>query len=898
VRFDRLRLRNFKPHTDTDLRLEDGVTVIHGLNGSGKSSLLEACFFALYGSNALDETLEEAVTTGMDETDVELWFTHAGTEYHVIRELRRYGDSMSTTKCVLEWPEGTIEGATDVRAFVSDDLLRMDNEAFRNCAYIRQGEVNRLINASASDRQKMIDDLLQLGKLEEYRDRAGDARLGVEDVLADRRGGLNKLDEQIAAKEAENLHDRFNALETELAEVDEEIERFEANREEARTSRDEAEAILEEAEEREAELEDLEADIETLEAAIRETKSEREALMERITEAREQIEAKRDRLSELAEAADIDAATPAAVAAAREALDEREKRLREELQERRERVTALSNQSESLAEKAHSRRERAESKRERAAELEAEADDAEVDLEERQERLTELAEEREQLVESFADAPTELGEASAYRESVETELGDLRDEIQETAATLTSARDSVEEAEALLAEGKCPECGQPVEDSPHVDTLADDRERVEELAAELGELNGRKAELEAELDTAESLVEAENRIERLDDSRQMLDERIEELSATAESAREDAAERRSAAEDLAEEAEDAADAAETKAEEAEALRAEVQSREETLEELDERRDRLDRVATALEEIAETESQIERRRDQRESKAELLDERRERLTDRRAERDELREAFDRDRVEAARDQREKAEAYLEQVEAKLDGLGERRDELTGSIGSVKTDIQQLEQLREQREALAETVADLESLHAETEQLEQSYGDLRAELRQQNVESLERMLNETFDLVYGNDAYSHIELDGEYELTVYQKDGTPLAPEQLSGGERALFNLSLRSAIYRLLSEGIEGAAPTPPLILDEPTVFLDSGHISRLVDLVEAMRGYGVRQILIVSHDDELVGAADSLVTVEKNTTTNRSTVTREDAASLGEVATLLGESDD
>jgi exonuclease SbcC len=158
----------------------------------------------------------------------------------------------------------------------------------------------------------------------------------------------------------------------------------------------------------------------------------------------------------------------------------------------------------------------------------------------------------------------------------------------------------------------------------------------------------------------------------------------------------------------------------------------------------------------------------------------------------------------------------------------------------------------------------------------------YGDLRAELRQRNVESLERMLNETFDLVYANDAYARIRLDGNYELSVVQKDGQELAPEQLSGGERALFNLSLRCAIYRLLAEGIDGAAPMPPLILDEPTVFLDSGHVSRLVDLVEEMRTLGVRQSIIVSHDEELVGAADDLVLVEKDPTTNRSTVRRED----------------
>ena len=160
----------------------------------------------------------------------------------------------------------------------------------------------------------------------------------------------------------------------------------------------------------------------------------------------------------------------------------------------------------------------------------------------------------------------------------------------------------------------------------------------------------------------------------------------------------------------------------------------------------------------------------------------------------------------------------------------------------------------------------------------------YADLRADLRQRNVRKLEQLLNETFTLVYQNDSYARIELDGDYNLTVYQKDGEALDPEQLSGGERALFNLSLRCAIYRLLAEGIEGAAPMPPLILDEPTVFLDSGHVSKLVELIESMRQVGVEQIVVVSHDEELVGAADHLVQVEKNPTSNRSQVARRDEA--------------
>jgi exonuclease SbcC len=225
-----------------------------------------------------------------------------------------------------------------------------------------------------------------------------------------------------------------------------------------------------------------------------------------------------------------------------------------------------------------------------------------------------------------------------------------------------------------------------------------------------------------------------------------------------------------------------------------------------------------------------------------------------------------------------------------VAEKLDDLEAERSDLQERVGALRNEIEELEALRERRAALAATVERLDSLYDEAERLQEMYGRLRAELRQRNVETLERMLNETFDLVYQNDSYSHIELDGEYRLTVYQKDGESLEPDQLSGGERALFNLSLRSAIYRLLAEGIEGAAPMPPLILDEPTVFLDSGHVSQLVALIEHMRDLGVEQILVVSHDEELVGAADDLVTVRKDATTNRSSVERVPATEAAALA--------
>ena len=888
MRFERLRLRNFKPYADADLDLRDGVTVIHGLNGSGKSSLLEACFFALYGARALDDTLDEVVTTGADEAEVFLRFVHDGDAYGITRELRRSGDRVSTTTCTLDGPDVTIDGARDVRAFVTE-RLRMDAEAFVNCAYVRQGEVNKLINATPAQRQDTIDDLLQLGTLETYRDRAGRARLGVEDVLSERRGALSKLDAQIEEKESKGLHARLNDLETELTEVDDEIERFEENRDRAEETLADAEAVLSTYEEREAELATLDDDIAELEAAIREAESTREELKTDLVETTDRVEELGSELSAALDATDLDATGAAdldadVIDARRADLDAEEASVREDLRDARKRRTMLSNQAENLEERADELRSRAAEAAERADEAAAAADDAEERAAERAAEVDRIDGEIESLRGRFDDAPVDPGEAAAHRESVQADLDDAKEAVTTARTELSSARDRLAEAESLRAEGKCPECGQPVDGSPHVAAIDDLEERVAELESDLRNARQRREALSERLDAADALADAESEVERLRERRSLVDDRIEDAEEAAAERRAEAESRREDAAEFEAEADGKRDAAETQAEAAAEADERVESLAAELEAIRAAGERLDRVEDLRAERDDADARTDRLRERRAALAERNDERRTFLAEKRERRAELADAIDETRLREAEENKAEAESYLERVGEKLEELRRRRDDVQGAIGSVKGELEALEELRADRQAVAARVADLESLREEVATLESTYTDLRAELRKRNVETLERMLNETFELVYGNDAYARIRLDDEYELTVFQKDGTALEPGQLSGGERALFNLSLRCAIYRLLAEGIEGAAPMPPLILDEPTVFLDSGHVSRLVDLVEEMRSLGVTQILIVSHDETLVGAADDLVTVEKDPTSNRSSVRRRDDA--------------
>ncbi|SEH11358.1 exonuclease SbcC [Natronorubrum sediminis] len=905
MKVDRIRLLNFKCYGDADLELDRGVTVVHGVNGSGKSTLLEGVFFALYGSKALsDRTLDDVITTGEEESEIELWFTHDGRAYHVERHLKLRGDRATTTKCVLETPTESIEGARDVRREVTK-LLRMDAEAFVNCAYVRQGEVNKLIHASPSDRQDMIDDLLQLGALEEYRERASDARLGVKTVLDGQREVLENVRQQVEEKEDGDLHDRLNALESRNADLTEELDNYETQREQARETFETANDVLERHEETREEIEELDEEIDDLRSKISETERQREDAHEEIREKsdrREELDDERETLLSNVDLgvgkdgeSDGDSSTLEAVESRTETLEDRDDELRDDLEDVRVEITETNSDIERLRDEASDLESQANTAREDAEDLASKLETDEDAIQEREEKLDELdgkiETERERFSEPEAATPPQsvsdsddlsisLGDAEAALEALEADREDLTNEIGDITADIRTIENAIEEGETLLEEGKCPECGQSVEDSPHVDVLAEKRDELAERRETLEERETEREALDERIERVESLREAERQVDRLEENRDNIAQLLEEKRETISDRREQREQLRADAEEYEAEAEEKRARADELEESVDSLRGDLGEINGERSEIREMLEHLSRVVDVETERSELASGIETLRERRDDWQTMNDERRETLSGKRERKRDLESEFDDERVKTARQDKRDAEDYLEKVDAKLADLREARTEVQNEIGAVERELEELEELRDRVEAVEERCERLQSLYDEAETLQATYADLRAELRQHNVETLDRLLNETFELVYQNDSYAGIDLDGEYRLTVYQKDGEALEPEQLSGGERALFNLSLRCAIYRLLAEGVEGAAPMPPLILDEPTVFLDSGHITQLVSLVESMREHGVEQIVVVSHDEELVGAADSLVRVRKDATSNRSQLER------------------
>lgn len=892
MRFTRLRLRNYKCYESLDVELTPGVTVVHGVNGSGKSSLLNACFFGLYGTDALEaqQNLESIITKDKDVTEVELWFEHAGNQYQLEREIRHSGTQVSH-QATLQTPNGHLDGITEIEQEIKD-LLRMDAEAFLNCAFVRQGDIARLLTATPSERQLMIDELLQLGKLDAYQERMDMARVGVDRVRRAQETKLSSVRDEISELEEADLFGQLETLTDEIEEIEAEQERLEEKRE------DVAESMRDLEEEREAVTEvqnELQSKVDTVEekqAELAETRERIESLDDEI----EELHSKRQRIFEeivsTQESVGVDIPEPDSIEEAITHVDditEANSRVSEQIEEKTEEITELREQAQAaaatnsqLAEQLTELQKEADEEETQAEEFVAEADEKKAAIEEREDKLAAKEARIQEKKDEFSapDIPefVGFGDADAYEESVADRVAELEAREREVEAEYTRIEERVSHAETLLAEGKCPECGQTVEDAPEVDGIEEDREKLEQLEADLRDIRESLEEVRAEQERAEELRKTETEIAQLESETESIRELLAEQESNIESLR-DSAERLFAAAE--EKREKRSSLHEEKAQKEQIRDEYIASVEELTQEKSALVDEKQSLETLLEAVREGEqvvAAVREKQSRREEIEALRSEQEAQIEALNDEIEDLKERVDPAKIEELDAEYEARKQEHGELTDQLSELSSELEELTEERGRVRSSIERLETKREEQEEIEQKRDAVASVVEECEELELLYSELQTDLRQQNITQLEQLVNEIFSLVYQNDSYSRIELTGEYELSIYEKSGEALDPTELSGGEKALFNLSLRCAIYQLLSEGIDGKAPLPPLILDEPTVHLDEEHINRISDVVDRMRQLGVDQTIVVSHEPEIVDSADERIEVTQNPSTNRSSV--------------------
>ncbi|MCC7491186.1 MAG: SMC family ATPase [Fimbriimonadaceae bacterium] len=181
----RLQLQNFLSYGEDVPPLELaglGTVCLSGANGHGKSALLEAIGWALWGEarKGLGPGRGQAglVRQGRSELWVVLDFEHEGRRYRVRRAWRAGARGGKQELDLLLWdPAADVYrnltcptiAATEQRI---RDEIRMDWDTFVNSAYLMQGRANEFSMRRPAERKQILGEILGLSRYDQLRDLA------------------------------------------------------------------------------------------------------------------------------------------------------------------------------------------------------------------------------------------------------------------------------------------------------------------------------------------------------------------------------------------------------------------------------------------------------------------------------------------------------------------------------------------------------------------------------------------------------------------------------------------------------------------------------------------------------------------------------------------------------
>jgi exonuclease SbcC len=257
----RVLLRGWKSHLDTELGFSPGVNVLVGVMGSGKSSVMQAICFALYGTfpelQSRKVSLPELIMKkpqSRDAAEVCLEFSVGGKGYTARRVIRRKGASEAEIREDGRLLDATPQGVSRE----VERILGMDYDLFCRAVYSEQNQMDYFLRVPRGQRTQQIDRMLQVDRFEAVREQAVsamnrlslEAREGGRVLDGMRREGLEGRKEQLEremssmAAEAGALRREAGRLREEEQALLERIGSLERGEAEAQKARQELEGVL------------------------------------------------------------------------------------------------------------------------------------------------------------------------------------------------------------------------------------------------------------------------------------------------------------------------------------------------------------------------------------------------------------------------------------------------------------------------------------------------------------------------------------------------------------------------------------------------------------------------------------------------------------------------------
>ncbi len=209
-----IRLLNWRSHSQSVLEFRKGTNLLVGIMGAGKSSILEAIAFALFGTFPAVERrklkLENVIRLNEPDARVILDFAWEGADYRIERAIERSKKGTSSHAEIYRGNALVENGPVAVTAYVKS-LTGVDYDLFTRAIYSEQNNIDYFLTLDPRRRKEEIDALLGLDRFELARSNAvavinklRSKREALEERFSrDRLAGLESKEKDGAAKRSE-----------------------------------------------------------------------------------------------------------------------------------------------------------------------------------------------------------------------------------------------------------------------------------------------------------------------------------------------------------------------------------------------------------------------------------------------------------------------------------------------------------------------------------------------------------------------------------------------------------------------------------------------------------------------------------------------------------------------
>lgn len=165
-----IELGDFLDHSNTKIEFENGVTVFVGNNGSGKSSIIDAITFALFGQHTRKSN-KSLIKHGANQGFAKINFSINDKEFEAVRKIDSKGELVATFAKIVngervEIAAGERKQFGESMTHEVEKVVGLDFKKLKIASIVQQGELHAIINAKPKEFKELLNAIIGIDKLD------------------------------------------------------------------------------------------------------------------------------------------------------------------------------------------------------------------------------------------------------------------------------------------------------------------------------------------------------------------------------------------------------------------------------------------------------------------------------------------------------------------------------------------------------------------------------------------------------------------------------------------------------------------------------------------------------------------------------------------------------------